>query len=72
MKSIWSAISREYPSVNFNFLDCTNDDGIALSYDTDTLPALLVVDEENKILGRLIGINHKDIVIDFLKKYNFI
>jgi hypothetical protein len=72
MKAVWSAINREYPKVEFNFLDCTNDDGIALSYDSDILPTVLVLNDENKVVDKLVGTHHKDSVVDVLKKHNFI
>ena len=72
MKTTWEAIQRDYPKLDLNYVDCSNDEEIAESYGVSMLPAMVVVDENNNFVDKLEGSMHRDLVEEFLRKNNLI
>ncbi len=69
MRPIIKAIKTENPSLPF--IDTPFDDNPKLveKYKIDIVPTILIIDEDEKEIDRLEGLQHKTLVLDLLTKY---
>ena len=69
MKSVWNEVLKEYPNIDITEYDYDLDEDMVEKYNVgDKLPVIIMVDENDKEMKRIIGEKKKEELIKFIKE----
>lgn len=68
MKKVWKEVIYEFPNLYITEYDYDMDEEEVIKYNIgDKLPVVIMLDEENNEIKRLIGEKSKEDIINFIK-----
>ena len=69
MRPVWKEVLKDYPNLNITEYDYDMDEELVEKYNVgDKLPVVIMLDDNDKEIKRLIGERKKEEIIQFIKE----
>ena len=69
MHSLWRNLKLEMPDLDIKYIGIDEHKEFCKTFGILEVPTVIFADKEGKELERLVGLQHRDFVIDLIKKY---
>ena len=69
MQPLWHNIKIEFPQLKTKYFEFDDNEDYCRTFGIVNVPTAIFIDEKGKELERVVGIEHKDNIIDLIKKY---
>lgn len=69
MKNVWDKVKKEIPNLVITEYDYDLDEDKQIEYNVgDKLPVVIMIDDNNKEIKRIVGEKSKQEILDFIKE----
>lgn len=69
MRPLWRNIRLEMPELQIDYLDIDENKEHCVLFSIVEIPTAIFVDTAGKELGRVVGVKHKDEILELINKY---
>ncbi len=69
MHTLWRNLKMEFPTIEIKHLDYTENEAYCKTVGVMEIPTAIFYDRDEKELERIVGVAHRDTVLDLINKY---